>query len=79
MDLLLDNNRKIAIGDVILSKGKDIENFNVYLLYIPSKEYWVIIQGDFGIKTFSVEYSNPPILLEGSNDFENDSLYFFIK
>lgn len=79
MDLLVDDNRKITIGDVILSKGKDIENLTVYLLYIPFKEYWIIIQSDFGIKTSSVEYPNPPILIEEINDFENDSLYFLLN
>ncbi|RBQ22574.1 hypothetical protein ALNOE001_18050 [Candidatus Methanobinarius endosymbioticus] len=54
-----------------------MEEITVYLLYIPLKEYWIIIKGDFGVKTFVIEYPNPPVLIDFSGNFEEDSLYFF--
>jgi len=79
MDLVVNRGKSVTVSDVILSKSKNVEDIIVYLLYIPLNEYWVIVKDSSGVKYFSVDYPNPPILVNLNIGYEEDSLYFLLN
>jgi len=79
MDLVVNNQKNVTVCDVILSKGVNIDDITVHLLYIPLTEYWVIVNEDSIIKSFSVEYPHPPILINPTVGYGENSLYFLLN